>query len=128
LNEDFPLKYTLTPRERPEPETIEQEQFDDVINGVKEELAELRRRLSSLEKVFAITQIYDAEIGDAKQLVDEMEKLAGVGPNLHNHEGGFFCSPFSPNAKSREQSAEEFTNSGKLASAFGNRRRRKAQK
>ena len=79
---------------------------------------------------------YHEEIEALKQRVEALEK-ASASPNLKH--GDFFVSPFYLSKGSREQSAEEFTNSGKLASAstdvevsqlqnFGKRRRRKAQK
>ena len=78
---------------------------------------------------------YHEEIEALKQRVEALEK-ASASPNLKKS-GDFSVSPFFLSKGSREQSAEEFTNSGKLASAstgikvsqlqnFG--RRRKAQK
>ena len=72
---------------------------------------------------------------ELEKRVEALEK-ASASPNLKS--GDFSISPFSTKG-SREQSAEEFTNSGKLASAnadvevsqlqnFGSRRRRKVQK
>ena len=74
---------------------------------------------------------------ELEERVEALEK-ASASPNLKKS-GDFFASPFYLSKGSREQSAEEFTNSGKLASAsidvevsqlqnFGSRRRRKAQK
>ena len=78
---------------------------------------------------------YHEEIEALKQRVEALEK-ASASPNLKKS-GDFLYASFSPKG-SREQSAEEFTNSGKLASADANDvevsqlqnfgRRRKAQK
>ena len=75
---------------------------------------------------------------ELEERVEALEKKASVSPNLKKS-GDFFVSPFFLSKGSREQSAGEFTNSGKLASAdadvevsqlqnFGSRRRRKAPK